>query len=262
MIAVCATTSTVEASSTRHRYVDLLLMAAGSLLVLAIIALALATRYDLVDKLVGFSSLVQIAQVALAVAAFCLIVIVLRRWHGTALVAQRSAWLVLFGSITYFAAVSIGLAPLSQKPKIHDITTDLVTPPEFSAIRLQDDLRRGSRNHQTWRAQHAQGYPNLRGIQLPTSKTTTSQLARAVAQQQGWEIVRYDETRGEIEATAQTTLLRFKDDVIIRVRADASTGGSIVDMRSVSRVGTSDLGANAKRIQDFTTVLTQSAVKP
>ena len=39
----------------------------------------------------------------------------------------------------------------------------------------------------------------------------------------------------------------FKDDVVVRVRENAE-GGSLVDVRSVSRVGRSDLGVNAKRI--------------
>ncbi len=41
----------------------------------------------------------------------------------------------------------------------------------------------------------------------------------------------------------------FKDDVVIRISSDAD--GTLVDLRSVSRVGVSDLGANAARIQDF-----------
>jgi uncharacterized protein (DUF1499 family) len=45
---------------------------------------------------------------------------------------------------------------------------------------------------------------------------------------------------------------RFKDDVVVRVRADpARPGGSIVDMRSISRVGGSDVGVNAARIRSF-----------
>ena len=41
----------------------------------------------------------------------------------------------------------------------------------------------------------------------------------------------------------------FVDDIVIRVRATES--GSEVDLRSVSRVGRSDLGANAARIEAF-----------
>lgn len=65
----------------------------------------------------------------------------------------------------------------------------------------------------------------------------------------GWEIVATSAAEGRIEATATTPIMGFKDDVVIRVRDEA--GKSIVDMRSVSRVGKSDLGANAKRIALF-----------
>ena len=51
-------------------------------------------------------------------------------------------------------------------------------------------------------------------------------------------------------ATDTTFWFGFKDDVAIRIRADAN-GGSLVDVRSVSRVGGSDLGANAARIERF-----------
>jgi uncharacterized protein (DUF1499 family) len=61
-----------------------------------------------------------------------------------------------------------------------------------------------------------------------------------------------DRNAGIVEATATSTFFRFKDDVVIRVRPDPSGGGgSHVHMRSISRVGGSDLGMNAKRIRSF-----------
>ena len=65
----------------------------------------------------------------------------------------------------------------------------------------------------------------------------------------GWEIVLADKTNGRIEATATTALFGFKDDVVIRLTE--SEGGTRVDMRSASRVGLSDLGANAARIDAY-----------
>ncbi len=60
-----------------------------------------------------------------------------------------------------------------------------------------------------------------------------------------WE----DAKTGHIEAMFESAVFGFKDEVIIRIEPSAS--GSVVDMRSSSRVGVSDLGANAKRIQNF-----------
>jgi uncharacterized protein (DUF1499 family) len=52
-----------------------------------------------------------------------------------------------------------------------------------------------------------------------------------------------------VEATDTTGWFGFKDDISIRVRPDPN--GSRVDVRSVSRVGRSDIGANATRVRDF-----------
>jgi uncharacterized protein (DUF1499 family) len=65
----------------------------------------------------------------------------------------------------------------------------------------------------------------------------------------GWTIVAAEPAAGRIEATATTRWLGFKDDVVVRIRPDA--GGSRVDVRSVSRVGKSDLGTNARRIREY-----------
>ena len=54
---------------------------------------------------------------------------------------------------------------------------------------------------------------------------------------------------GRLEATARTRWFGFRDDVVVRVRPDGA--GSRVDVRSVSRVGRSDLGTNARRIRGF-----------
>ena len=54
---------------------------------------------------------------------------------------------------------------------------------------------------------------------------------------------------GFIEAVDTTAIMAFKDDIVIRVRSNAD--GTLVDLRSVSRVGVSDLGTNADRIREF-----------
>jgi uncharacterized protein (DUF1499 family) len=71
-----------------------------------------------------------------------------------------------------------------------------------------------------------------------------------------WEIVATDSSAGRIEATATTRVFRFKDDVVIRIRPRDS--GSRLDIRSVSRIGGSDLGKNASRIRDFIARLRES----
>jgi uncharacterized protein (DUF1499 family) len=80
-------------------------------------------------------------------------------------------------------------------------------------------------------------------------------FARAVevARSLGWEIVATVPAEGRLEATDRTRWFGFRDDVVVRVRPDGA--GSRVDVRSVSRVGRSDLGTNARRIRGFVEAL-------
>jgi uncharacterized protein (DUF1499 family) len=77
--------------------------------------------------------------------------------------------------------------------------------------------------------------------------------ALATARAMGWEIIASDPTAGRIEATDTTLWFGFKDDVVVRV--EAAPGGSRVDVRSLSRVGLSDVGTNAARIEKYLTAL-------
>jgi uncharacterized protein (DUF1499 family) len=74
-------------------------------------------------------------------------------------------------------------------------------------------------------------------------------LAHDVARELGWEIVAVDPEAGRVEATATTLWFGFKDDVVVRVRPGQT--GATVDVRSISRVGGGDLGANAARVRAF-----------
>ena len=69
----------------------------------------------------------------------------------------------------------------------------------------------------------------------------------------GWEIVSSDPAGGRIEATDTTFWFGFKDDVVVRVVSQPN--GSRIDVRSVSRVGIGDLGANAARIRSYLAAL-------
>src|SRR6202030_4783468 len=54
---------------------------------------------------------------------------------------------------------------------------------------------------------------------------------------------------GLIEAIARTPILGFRDDVAVRVRATHE--GARIDVRSASRYGRHDLGANAARVRSL-----------
>lgn len=137
-----------------------------------------------------------------------------------------------------------------QVPRIHDISTDTEHPPVFVDV---VPLRREARNPMTvdpaTLAEQKRAYPQLHPAMLALPPAQALQLAERTARSMGWDIVAVSPADGRIEATATTLLFGFKDDVVIRVAPQGS--GSRVDLRSLSRVGGSDLGTNARRVDAF-----------
>lgn len=89
-------------------------------------------------------------------------------------------------------------------------------------------------------------YPPINTLRISRSPAEVFNAARSEVEARGWSIVTMDEGAGIIEATETSGWFGFKDDIAIRIQSDGNAG-SILDVRSVSRVGLSDLGANAKR---------------
>ena len=142
-------------------------------------------------------------------------------------------------------------------PAIHDITTDTENPPRFVAIL---PFRKGSPNGTAYggpeiAAQQRQAYPDVTPAMLSLPAPEAFLKALQAARDMGWEIVDSHQGEGRIEATDTTFWFGFKDDIVIRVTP--TDKGSRVDIRSVSRVGRSDLGTNAKRIRRYLKLLTE-----
>jgi uncharacterized protein (DUF1499 family) len=93
------------------------------------------------------------------------------------------------------------------------------------------------------------GYPDLGPARFTAPPDRVFARAVDIARDLGWEIVATAPAEGRLEATDRTRWFGFRDDVVVRVRPDGA--GSRVDVRSVSRVGRSDLGTNARRIRGF-----------
>ncbi len=136
-------------------------------------------------------------------------------------------------------------------PPIHDITTDIVNPPQFVAI---VPLRKDAPNAAFYggpevAVKQLQAYPDIKPLVLQIPADQAFDAALLTARKMGWKIVEADKKDGRIEATDTTFWFGFTDDIVIRVTpADRR---SIIDVRSVSRVGRSDLGTNAERIRSF-----------
>jgi uncharacterized protein (DUF1499 family) len=177
---------------------------------------------------------------------------------GTAIWAKRRGARRL--ALLAFGAFVVGLVAFvipfrwqraaRSAPPIHDITTDLENPPAFEAVvPLRADAPNTLERPPILIEQQRGGYPDLAPITLPEPPAQVFDRALAVAQEEGWEIVTADKGTGRIEATDTTRWFGFKDDVVVRLTPWGS--GTRVDVRSVSRVGRSDVGTNARRIQRY-----------
>jgi hypothetical protein len=136
-------------------------------------------------------------------------------------------------------------------PRIHDISTDVVTPPPFVAIL---PLRKGAPNPAMYggpetAAKQRQAYPDLNTLVLDIPPAEAFDRALATARKLGWEIVAAVPGEGRIEATDTTFWFGFTDDIVVRIAPAGNR--SLVDVRSVSRVGLSDVGTNARRIRAY-----------
>ncbi len=135
-------------------------------------------------------------------------------------------------------------------PAIHNITTDVANPPAFVAGVVE---RGDSSNPLALTpdviALHTEAYPDLQPLMTSLAPAAAFDRALVTAGELGWEIYAEDSATGRIEAVDTTFWFGFKDDIVIRIRPTAA--GSVLDLRSVSRVGQSDLGANANRIRNF-----------
>ena len=145
-------------------------------------------------------------------------------------------------------------------PHINDITTDTADPPQL-VVTLQ--LRRNALTPPAYAGasfaeQQQVAYPDIKPIRLALPPVEAFKRADRVAEAMGWEVVARapGDGRGDgrLEAVDTTAWFGFQDDIVVRLRPDGT--GSRIDIRSKSRVGASDLGANARRIRDFTQRLT------
>jgi len=174
----------------------------------------------------------------------------IRRWAGMLIALLYVGWVGTF------------LVSALTVPAIHDVSTDLADPPTFRTLQLRADNldnvpgaddadMKGLTPPQRWVTVHQKSYGDIRSVRINEPVPTVVAKAERLAKDRGWNIAESLPEEGRLEATDTTAFFRFKDDVVIRVRPTDTGEGSVVDMRSVSRVGVSDLGMNAKRVRSF-----------
>ncbi len=164
------------------------------------------------------------------------------------------------GFVAAFLAIVIGVAggwvPVTwflqaqRLPAINDITTDTANPPPLV---VTAQLRRGAPNppgyQQSSAALQRAAFPDIAPVVLPIPPDEAFRRADRAAMSLDWDVVARAPAEGRLEAIATSEWFGFRDDIVVRVRPQGT--GSRVDIRSKSRIGESDLGANAERVRAF-----------
>ena len=205
-----------------------------------------AAHIELVPPVAGFGVFMLggllglVASVLGAVAAF--------RQGG----AERGKTLLKAAPAIVVTIVVIVLAVRSAGyPRINDITTDTENPPQFVFAKTlpANSGRDLDYPGEEFAIQQRAGYPDLGPLKLDMPAPTGFLLAHETVRRIGWKTTQVNHIGGTIEGTRTSWLFRFQDDYIVVVRPVA--GGSEIHMRSKSRDGKGDLGANAAWIREL-----------
>lgn len=224
----------------------------GAYAVFFVCAAALGNRHELLDFRSALHLFTWGTRIAFTAACVSLAALVLAYVPTENFGRLRVAAGVFVVSVAIFVQGYAFETRARHAPRIHDITTDPEEPPTFDAIL---PLRAAAANSAFYagpelaRAQRA-AYPDIAPITLPLPYEDAFARALTAARALGWRIVDSRPETGYIEATDSSFFFGFKDDVVVRVRA-VDEANARIDLRSVSRVGQGDAGANAARIRRF-----------
>lgn len=239
--------------------------------IVSLIAIALAatlaalgpgTRFGLWDYSAALSVMRQIALPLLVATGAGGLGLILALW--------KARGLALFALVAFVSAGAAAYAPIKMRamamanPFIHDVTTDFEDPPQILAAAGSDrknppaydgaEIVRGS--DKTVAEAQREAFPDILPIMSDAGLETAVKAVREVVSEMGMQILAegpVSDAPGSgwrVEAVATSFWYGFKDDFIVRIRP-APEGGVRIDVRSQSRVGLSDLGANAKRVRIF-----------
>ncbi len=217
--------------------------------------------------------------VAVLLALIALVSVILKRAGSGAVFASVLA-LALAGTTAYGLLSS--RKATDDMPPIHDVQTDWTAPimpsakltqrrsdaaarnavdvapvipdsanarwPGFGGMLVAEAQENAEQSLEDGAANTDKPYPPLETLRVSTSLSAAQRAIRVAFTENNWEIVTDDPKAGQFEATATTRWYGFEDDVLVRL-AEADAQGFIeIDIRSVSRIGLTDLGVNAKRV--------------
>jgi len=210
-----------------------------------------------------FAAALVIAAIAMTLAGSAAVVI----WRDGLKGAGQAAFgfalaAALVAYPAYLAVVAFVLPPIS------DVSTDLASPPPFMFSTKARAARAGAEpppfSDEARAAQRA-AYPDLETVKVELDPSEAYRLALSVASDLGWRIVDAEppnlagDGSALIEATDRSLFFGLVADVAIRIRPGATR--TAIDLRSVSRIGKHDFGANARRVREFIAGIKEAALE-
>jgi uncharacterized protein (DUF1499 family) len=226
----------------------------GAILVLVSLALMLAAPLGFRLRLwSAITALTKVVPLGLASGALAALTAVVSLAAGGWRVGPGTTAMLLAIVAIGIVAVLLPLRAkkIAERAPINDITTDPADPPAFAAAvaeRARDGAISDYPGARVTAIQQA-NYPDLAPQRLALAPAAAFERALATVKALGWRVLAADAASGRIEASDQTTIFAFVDDVVVRLRREGE--GTRIDLRSASRVGISDLGKNAARIRAF-----------
>jgi hypothetical protein len=226
---------------------------AGFALVASVLAIIIVRSglLEIRPALATFAGALAIAVVALLVALAAFVVIWMEGLAGMA--AALSAMAMSLALLAYPAYLGYKAYKL---PRIYDITTDPIDPPRYEALAR---LRPRDANPVIYAGLYAAeqqriAYPDVGPLGTNATPEAAYSASLAAVNRRKWRVVdarppQAGRREGHIEAVARTPIMGFRDDVVVRVRAEPD--GARIDARSSSRYGEFDFGTNAKRVRDL-----------
>jgi uncharacterized protein (DUF1499 family) len=232
---------------------------------IALFAASLMVIDVLLHRLTPFPTLVAINLFAVGIAGMilaCLIALLalVQIWRRGYKGAGSAAIGLLLPAVALVWPISYLPAYLNLPP-INDVTTDVVQPPSFGELTRQ---RAADSNPTAYPAERfaslqQAAYPDLHTFVMDRPAEEAFELVEEVVHRLRWRVAASTPPsarparNGTLEATDQTLLAGFTDDIVIRV--DGGANRTRIDMRSASRYGRHDFGQNATRVRRFLTEL-------
>jgi uncharacterized protein DUF1499 len=197
-------------------------------------------------------NLIGVCLAGLLIAIAIAVISIVRIWFGGQTGAAQAVAAIVIAAIG-LALPAYYLAKAAMLPRLTQIETTPEEPLEFKALAAERPADANPIREQDAAEidEQVEAYPDIGPMVIERAAPEVFSLVHEAVDRLGWNIV-LSEAPGEtgvgrIEATNRTLIMGFTDDVLIQVKGDDAH--ATIDVRSVSRYGMTDFGANAKRIR-------------